>query len=171
MILTVVNSNYKTLHTSPLLGNDSGLTELFESHQINPQNNSERSHRGSKNRHNSRLFERALLLLWLKKLKGCTRFCASSLRFLCPFKNITHAAELLEFQFEVCVPQKAVFKRKYDQKPFKNRSGASEFSNSHRCIECPSPFIDNLASLKVPSPKRRATAPHLNGPYDKTKSR
>jgi hypothetical protein len=27
----VVNSNYKTLQTSPLLGKDSGLIELFES--------------------------------------------------------------------------------------------------------------------------------------------
>jgi hypothetical protein len=39
-------------------------------YQINPQNNSERSHRVSeKTLHNSRLFERPLLSLWLKKLK------------------------------------------------------------------------------------------------------
>jgi hypothetical protein len=48
--------------------------------QINPQNNSERSHRRSKKAlHNSHLFERALLSLWLKKLKGCARFSSPSL--------------------------------------------------------------------------------------------
>jgi hypothetical protein len=51
-------------------------------YQINPQNSSERSHRVSKEPlPNSRFFERALLSLWLKKLKGCARISRPS---LCP---------------------------------------------------------------------------------------